>query len=135
MALSREAEMPISDFQAANWLSDLDQIYLGLSFDNPEIAGAYASEVFGGSYTRLLCPMSQPTDRTIWNLNQLVFTGLPTVTLTHLVAWDALVNGNYIASAELATTDDSGGLTLTPTKIQLGQSFSVPQTSFAISIG
>lgn len=41
-----------SDYQVGVWLRGIGDIWLALHYDNPEIAGAYASEVFGGSYER-----------------------------------------------------------------------------------
>ena len=43
----------ISDYRAHKWLGQLTSgFYLAVHHDNPDVAGAYASEVFGGGYAR-----------------------------------------------------------------------------------
>lgn len=84
-----------SDYRVAKWLNDIDTVWLGLAFDNPDIAGAYASEVFGNSYTRQQIQLSLTSNRGVYNVTSVLFTGLPSTTITHLVGWDAQYNGNY----------------------------------------
>jgi hypothetical protein len=84
-----------SDYRVTTWLNELNSVWLGLAFDNPDIAGAYASEVFGGSYTRQKISMSLASNRGLYNVSSVLFTGLPGTTITHLVGWDAQYNGNY----------------------------------------
>jgi hypothetical protein len=69
-----------SDYQVNNWLKDYAHCWVALHYDNPDIAGAYASEIFGGSYVRAAASFSDPTNRVTWNVTQAHFTGLPAET-------------------------------------------------------
>jgi len=90
-----------SDYRVTTWLNELQTIWLGLAFDNPDISGAYASEVFGGSYTRQRIQMSLAANRMLYNVSPILFTGLPGTSITHLVGWDSQYNGNYEFSVPL----------------------------------
>lgn len=114
----------ISDFLAEEWLRDLDTCWVALHTDDPYVSGAYASEVFGGGYTRQQTHFTAPDGRTIWNINPITFTGLPTVTITHLAIWDADSNGNYLASIALDT----------PVKITAGKQLTYADHIIAISL-
>lgn len=91
-----------SDYQVEKWLKELNNCYAALHFDNPQVASAYASEVFGGSYVRKKMAMTDPSARSTWNIAALSWTGLPQVLLTHIGFWDLSVNGNLLGSAPLA---------------------------------
>lgn len=91
----------ISDYQVERWLTTMQTSFLALHFDNPDVAGAYASEVFGGGYTRQRINFSLPANRAMWNLSAVSFTGLPGVTVTHLTLWDSLTAGNYLTTLAL----------------------------------
>lgn len=84
-----------SDRRTAMWLNELETIWLGLAYDNPDVSGAYASEIFGGSYTRQLVTMGIAENRAIFNISSALFTGLPAIKATHIVGWDSQYNGNY----------------------------------------
>lgn len=90
-----------ADFLVHGWLKDLGTCYIAAHFDNPDVAGAYASEVWGGAYVRCKTFFSEPTGRATWNSSLITFTGLPSIMITHLAAWDVAVNGNYLACVEL----------------------------------
>ena len=92
----------ISDFQVEKWLTDLDQCYLALHYDNPDVAGAYASEVFGGGYTRCFVRFTPPSNRVIWNQDPAKWSGMPSVLITHIAGWDARIAGNYLFSMTLS---------------------------------
>lgn len=112
-----------SDYRVNRWLNEIEDCWLALHFDNPDVAGAYASEVFGGSYTRMKCKMSSASNRGIYSLDSVLFTGLPAVGITHIAGWDAQYNGNLEWSAPLAN----------PVKIPLGKTYSVPAGVIALS--
>lgn len=107
------------------WLRDIvDQCYLALHFDNPDLAGAYASEVFGGGYKRILTTFTTPDSRACFNDSDITWNGLPAITITHIAGWDALVNGNLMFF----------GLLPDPYRVQLGKSFTLSPFDLALSI-
>ena len=116
--------MGFSDYQHNLWLSQLNSGWLALHFDNPEVAGAYSSEVFGGSYVRLPVDFSDPSSGVVFNSNDLTFPGLPSIVLTHVAGWDAKVNGNYLWSAALPTQQ----------RILAGRSFTITAGTIALSM-
>lgn len=116
--------MGFSDYQVNKWLTELGDLWLALHFDNPDIAGAYASEVFGGSYVRMSAAMTDASSRAIFTLTTVKFSGLPAVSISHLAAWDAKTNGNLIASVALPTA----------VRILPGTSYTVPAATLALSI-
>jgi hypothetical protein len=92
----------ISDYRAHLWLGELATgFYIALHHDNPDVAGAYASEVFGGGYARQKVSFTSPNNRAMFNMGAVSWNGLPGVTVTHLALWDSLINGNYEASIAL----------------------------------
>ena len=91
-----------SDYQVHKWLTELNNSWAALHFDNPQVASAYASEVFGGAYSRKQMAMTTPSSRSTWNISAISWTGLPQVMLTHVGFWDLQYNGNLIGSAPLA---------------------------------
>lgn len=112
-----------SDYIVNQWLSDFSICWVALHYDNPEIAGAYASEVFGGAYARLKGACTAPSNKATFNATALNFTGLPAVKITHLAAWDATVNGNYLAMAPLPE----------PVRVINGGRYLVPANQLAFS--
>ena len=115
----------ISDYRAEKWLGELvEGYYVGLHHDNPDVAGAYASEVFGGGYTRQVVQFTTPNNRAIFNLTALQWNGLPGVTITHLALWDSLINGNFEASIELDL----------PVRVLPGRSLGYPASVLAFSL-
>jgi len=87
-----------SDYQVQQWLTDASQdgYWLALHYDNPDIAGAYASEVFGGTYKRVRADFTSVDGRTIWNAGPVRWPGLPSIVITHVAGWDAQLNGNLL---------------------------------------
>jgi len=113
-----------SAYQVEKWLSDLNNTYAALHFDNPEVAGAYMSEISGGSYKRCKAQFTAPDNRSTWNSNDLAWTGLPgNVKLAFIAIWDAQVNGNYICSAPLDAV----------TRVAAGSSFRYAAGELALS--
>lgn len=94
--------MGFTDYRIHQWLSQLSTIWLSLHYDNPDIAGAYASELFSGSYTRAKVNLGQPTNRGVFLISDAAFVGLPATRITHLGGWDAQVNGNMEFSCAVA---------------------------------
>ena len=114
----------LSDYRVAKWLGDFSSLWVGLHYDDPNLAGAYASEVFGGSYSRVKAPFTQAVSRSVFNTSGILFRGLPHVKLTHVSAWDAQFNGNMEFSIALPK----------PMIIQSGKSFQINANELAISL-
>jgi hypothetical protein len=112
-----------SDYQVNKWLDDFNKVWVAAHFDNPDVAGAYASEVFGGSYARLQVVMDQSTNRVVYNTADFSIKGLPAVTVTHLAGWDVQINGNLLFSVELPA----------PMRIAAGKSLDVKKQTIALS--
>lgn len=75
--------------------------YVSLHFDNPSTAGAYASEVSGGGYSRILGSFTEPSSRTIWNSEAMTFSGLLSTRITHVCGWNEQKQGDLLWSAQL----------------------------------
>lgn len=112
-----------SNYQVEQWLSDLNGKWVGLHFDNPQVASAYASEVAGGSYVRKRLTITTPSSRTAWNAAALTWTGLPTVLLTYVAFWDVQYNGNLLGSSPLPA----------PIRVLSGGSWTLPAKQLALS--
>ena len=112
-----------SSYQVERWLGQLTNHYAALHYDNPEVAGAYASEVFGGSYIRCKVIFTVPDNRAVWNANNLSWAGLPSMRISYIALWDAQINGNYVCSAPLDSVF----------RAVAGAKFIYPAGSFAIS--
>lgn len=93
--------MTFTDYRVHQWLSQFTELWLSLHYDNPDTAGAYASELFSGSYTRIAVTMGVPNSRGVFVTSDVTFTGLPATRITHLGGWDAQYNGNLEFSAPL----------------------------------
>lgn len=91
----------ISDAQAHTWLQGLDELWLSLHHENPEVGGAYASEIIGGGYVRQLIPFTSPNTRAIFSDKAVSWTGLPQVTVSYVGAWNAQYNGDIVAFFEI----------------------------------
>lgn len=114
----------VSDFLVDKWLNELtSNTYAALHYDNPDVAGAYSSEVFGGSYARVKLSMTTSANRAIWNAGTITFTGLPTVSITHLGIWNAAINGDLLYSSPLPT----------PLRVQTGSRQAFPAGILAFS--
>lgn len=113
-----------SDYQVNEWLSGIGSFWMSLHYDNPETAGAYASEIFGGSYSRQACQLGTSDNRAVYVLNNVLFAGLPAMRITHIAGWDAEFNGNYILSDALEN----------PISMALGKPLSIPGGTVALSM-
>lgn len=114
-----------SDYRVEKWLDDLSVVWIAAHYDNPDVAGAYASEVFGGSYARVRCPMTQTANRAVFNLQPINILGLPAVTVTHIAGWDNQINGNMEFSIALPS----------PVRVVAGKSLPIPANTIALSFG
>lgn len=82
-----------------------DKCYISLHFDSPRLAGAYASELSGSGYGRILATFTEPSSRTIWNTLPVAFSGLPQTRITHVGGWNEQINGDLLWSCEVATVN------------------------------
>jgi len=113
-----------SDYRVNLWLQALAKPWLALHFDDPNIAGAYASEVFGGSYSRVQVVFSDPEGRVIFNESNVVWTGMPNTRITHVAAWSAQYNGDLEYSVPLPKA----------VSVTAGKKFQVDSAALAISL-
>lgn len=113
-----------SEYRVNLWLADLTTVYLALHFDDPNIAGAYASEVFGGSYSRVKATFSDPDGRVIFNESSIVWTGMPNTRVTHVAAWNKQYNGDLEYSVPLPKA----------VSVSAGKKFTVDSAMLAISL-
>ena len=113
-----------SDYRVNLWLTSLSSVWLALHFDDPNIAGAYASEVFGGSYARVKATFSDPEGRVIFNEGDINWTGMPSTRVTHIAAWNAQYNGDMEYSVPLAKAES----------VAAGKKFHIDSAALAISL-
>lgn len=113
-----------SDTRAEIWLKQLGTLWISLHYDNPRTAGEYASEVFGGAYTRIKTVMSDPVNRVIFNTSDMNFAGLPAVKITHIAGWDKQYNGSMEFSVPLPS----------PVVVVAGKGYYLPANELAITI-
>lgn len=91
-----------TDQQVHLWLEDISSGgYISLHYDVPVLGAAGYSEISGGGYSRVQVPFSQPSNRTIWSLEDAKFTGLLQNQLTHFGVFDAQNQGVLMAYGEL----------------------------------
>lgn len=94
----------ISDHQVEMWLTEMvSQCWIGLHYEDPEMSGAYVSEVIGGGYSRALAEFTEPAGRAIWNSSEIAFHGLPPTIITHVGGWNAQSRGDLLFSIQLDT--------------------------------
>lgn len=113
-----------TDYQVEKWLSQLTHSWVSLHYTHPVIDGAYASEVFGGSYVRQRVDMSSPGSRAIYVEQDARFQGLPHVRITHIAGWTTQYNGDMQWWAEIPE----------PSVVLEGKSFIVPSSLIALSL-
>lgn len=92
----------ITDQRVHKWLQEIaDGAYVSLHYDTPALGGIGACELSGGGYKRAKTPFSQPSNRTIWSLEDAKFTGLVQNQITHFGIWDTATRGELVAYASL----------------------------------
>lgn len=107
--------MAFTDAKVHSWLSEMNGGWVGLHFDDPVHAGAYASEISGSGYVRAQVSLTEPTNRTAWSQNNLVFNGLNACVVSHMGGWNAKTQGDLDWSIELPEPKriiQGGGLTI-----------------------
>lgn len=114
-----------TDYRVNKWLDQIaENIWVSLHYTDPSVSGAYASEVFGGSYSRIRAPFSSADGRSIFNDNSIIFKGLPNVKITFIGGWDLNYNGNlefYIPLGE-------------PVTVMAGKSYIIDASMLALSL-
>lgn len=102
--------------------------YLALHIADPTTAGLASTEVSTVNtpvYARKQVAWSAPANRSVYNSAPVQWTGLPPLEIGFLGVWDALTNGNLLASLACAQP-----LTVTAA----GQSIYLPAGSVAITL-
>ena len=120
------AESGFTDNKVHEWLQQIaDGAWVSLHFDSPVLGGVGMNEISGGGYNRVKVPFSQPSNRTIWSLADVTFTGLAQTTLTHFGLWDASTQGELMAYAAL------------PEKVAIynGWGYTLHEGDLALSVG
>jgi hypothetical protein len=114
-----------SDWQTEEWLNDIQGgTWLSLHIDNPDISGAYASEIFGQGYSRVRGVFGDASGRAVWNTGILTFTGLPAAVITHVGGWNAAINGDLRFSVALPN----------PVRVQAGGRYSLAAKTIVASL-
>lgn len=115
----------ISDFQVEAWLRDMTRdCYISLHYEDPDVSGAYVSEIIGGGYSRARCEFAVPSGRAVWNTTPVAFHGLPPTIITHVGGWNAQSRGDLLFSIQL----------LEPIQVLQGGSASWGAEKLAISV-
>lgn len=82
-------------------------VYISLHTANPTEAGT-GTEVTGGSYARKVMTFSGAATvssvTSASNASDIVWTALPSTTVTHVAIWDALTTGNMLYYAPLSAS-------------------------------
>lgn len=116
--------MGLTDRRANLWLDQLSTLWVSLHFENPDVGGHYASEVFGGSYQRIKVKMTPASSRAVFSAGDAFFQGLPAVKITHIGGWDNQFTGNLEVSIALPS----------PVTVLAGKSFLVSRGALAFSL-
>lgn len=90
-----------ADEQVHHWLDSLDELWLALHHESPDMSGVYASEIQGGGYVRQKVSFTSPASRAIFSLDAVTWDGLPQVTVSYVGAWNAQYNGDLVAFFEM----------------------------------
>lgn len=116
--------MGFTAFTLGKALQDIkDECWVALHFDDPELAGAYASEINGGGYDRRPANFGEITNNHMWVTNNLRWEGLTLNLVAYLGGWDKHHNGNLQWTSELQP----------PQRILEGKGFVVPSDTIALS--
>lgn len=92
----------ISDYQVEKWLRDMtSECYISLHYEDPDVSGAYVSEIIGGGYSRARGVFGAPSGRAVWNIEPVSFHGLPATIITHVGGWNAQSRGDLLFSIQL----------------------------------
>lgn len=116
--------MSFTTFTLHKTLQDIaDSCWVSLHFDSPDQAGAVASEISGGGYSRERARFDEPSNNHMWLNRNLRWEGLPLTLVAYLGGWDQERNGNLQWFSEMSP----------PERILEGKGFIVPAQSLALS--
>lgn len=104
MSISNYLEEKILNKICRNVDFTVTTVYIALSTADPGETGD--SEVTGGSYARKSITFNAAANPggTISNSADILFVGMPAVTVTHVCLWDALTSGNPLWSGALTAS-------------------------------
>jgi hypothetical protein len=106
-----EVDMPFSTYLANALLDHVrpaadggatftkpEELWVALHSSDPTPAGTIATEVVGGSYSRLQVILTSPVNGISSNTEELQFGTLPTVSpgITHISLWDSETDGEML---------------------------------------
>lgn len=115
-----------TDQKVHEWLQEIaDGAFVSLHYDTPALGGVGASEISGGGYARSKVAFSQPSNRSIWSLEDARFSGLKQNQITHFGIWDSKTQGMLVAYAALPESQT----------VYNGWGFTLREGELAISIG
>ncbi len=115
-----------TNYTVHNMLTEIkEECWVSLHFDDPNLAGAYASEITGGAYVREKAKFGDIGNRTMWLADDLKFNGLSLNRVTHLGGWNLQYKGDLLWACELNP----------PVRILEGKGFSVGKDDLALSFG
>jgi hypothetical protein len=100
-----------------------DECWIGLQFDNPNVGGAYASEIAGGGYSRQEATFGAISNRTMWMTSACKWDGLKLTKIVYITGWDAEFKGNMLFSTPL----------LNPARIIEGGGYRIAANTLAVS--
>jgi len=117
--------MSVTDYQANKWLEDIQSVWVGLHFSNPNINGELATEISGGGYERVSVNFTNPDQRIIWSKVDAKFRGMPASTVAFISGWTHQFNGRMLWYIPAEDAE----------RVQTGQTYTVKAGTLAISMG
>lgn len=116
-----------SDSQVHEWLQDIvENGWISLHYDNPAIDGFGGAEIGGGGYRRIQGVFSAPSNRTIWLLQDVIWTGLLQTSILYFGIWNDQYTGRLSASGKIGDT---------PVQILQGMGHVIRAGDLALSLG
>jgi hypothetical protein len=115
-----------TDQTVNEWLQQIaEKAFCSLHYDSPAMGGVGAAEISGGGYRRIKVSFSQPSNRVIWSLADVRWTGLEQTQITHFGLWNTARKGALLAYGPL------------PEKrvVLNGQGYSIREGELALSFG
>ncbi len=96
--------------------------YVSLHTADPGETGT--SELTGGSYVRKLAGLGAPSNGVSTNGSDILWTGMPAATITHVSLWDAVSGGNCLWTGALTASKTLGA----------GDEFKLPASNLTVTI-
>ena len=120
-----------SDQQVFEWLEQLsyEETWMAIHHEDPDLSDPISSEIVGGSYERVQAILGQPVGRVLFNINSVKFSGLPSVTGTHLCGWTDPVGGWLRFKIEFLENGVPA-----PRRFRLGQTLVINPGDIALSV-